>query len=203
MNAETVGRLSAVWLILSIIPYAIRVYQGKITPNLTSWALWALIGLVLLLTYRSSGAESNVWPAIFGFINPCLITILILRRSRKLVCPTLVETICLLCGLCALILWYFVQEQQKLARYALYLAIIADLFAAIPTVVFVWESPHEERPVPWVLFIIGYGMAMFAISEHTVANYALPVYMVIAASNIALPLVLYRLKQKSPLKEWV
>ena len=75
MSAQTIGLLSGSLVIISIIPYAIRVHQGKIRPVLTSWSLWSLIGLALLLTYRSAGAEDNIWPAVFGFTNPTLITI--------------------------------------------------------------------------------------------------------------------------------
>ncbi|MEK7209134.1 MAG: hypothetical protein AAB677_02655, partial [Patescibacteria group bacterium] len=80
MSAETIGLTSGLLVVASVIPYSIRTYQGKVQPNLTSWSLWTLIGLALLLTYKSSGAEANVWPAVFGFTNPLLITIIVLRR---------------------------------------------------------------------------------------------------------------------------
>jgi len=76
LNATTIGLLSGALVFLSIIPYAIRTYDGKIRPVPTSWSLWSFIGLAVLLTYRSAGANANVWPAVFGFINPTLITIL-------------------------------------------------------------------------------------------------------------------------------
>ncbi len=82
MSAEMIGLISGLLVIISAIPYSIRTYQGKIHPNLTSWSLWMLIGLALLLTYKSSGAEANVWPAVFGFISPFFITILNLATAR-------------------------------------------------------------------------------------------------------------------------
>lgn len=203
MGTETIGLLSGLLVIISVIPYSIRTCQGKIQPNLTSWSLWTLIGLVLLLTYKSSGAEANVWPAVFGFTNPLLITILVLRRHGAWTKPNRIEIACFVFGLMSLGLWVGVHESKELSQYALYLAIIADLFAAIPTIVFVWTQPNGDRPFAWAFFAVGYGLAIFAITEHTFANYVLPLYMFFGALSITFPLALSRWRQKAPLSEWV
>jgi len=204
MNAEFFGLLSGGLVVASIIPYSLRVYQGKIRPNLTSWSLWSLIGLALLLTYKSSGAEANVWPAVFGFFNPTLIAFLIVAKQRgRLKKPNKVEVVCLVIGLVSLGMWIAVYESRELSQYALYLAIVADACAAIPTIIFVWTQPDGDRPFAWSLFAIAYGLVIFAITEPTFANYILPVYMSLGSLSIALPLVLYRLKRKTPLSEWI
>ncbi len=203
MSAETIGLISGLLVIVSAIPYGIRTYQGKIQPNLTSWSLWTLIGLVLLFTYKSSGAEANVWPAVFGFTNPLLITILVLKRRGEWTKPNRVEVACLVFGLLSFGLWLGVRESKELSQYALYLAIVADACAAIPTIVFVWTQPNGDRPFAWAFFAVGYGLAIFAITEHTFANYVLPLWMFFGALSIALPLALYRWRQKVPLSEWI
>ncbi len=203
MNVEVIGFVSGLLVILSAIPYGIRTYQTKVKPNLTSWILWTLIGFTLLLTYESSGAGANIWPAISGFTNPLLITLLILWRHGGWTKPNQIEIACIVFGLLSLGLWLMVRENKQMAQYALYLAIIADLFAAIPTIIFVWTKPNADRPFAWVLFAIGYGLAIFAITEHTLANYILPAYMFLCSFIVSTPLVLYRWQQKSPLSEWV
>jgi hypothetical protein len=203
LNLETIGLISGILVVISGIPYSIRTYQGKIQPNLTSWSLWTLIGLSILLTYKSSGAGANVWPAIFGFTNPFIVTILILKRRCEWIKPDKFEILCLVFGLLSLGLWFLFRDSRELSQYTLYLAIIADSCAAVPTMIFVWLRPDGDRPFAWLLFSIGYGLAIFAISEHTFANYILPVYMFLGAWIIALPLALYRWKQKIPLSEWI
>lgn len=197
-----IGMISGLSVIISVIPYSIRVYQGKIRPNLTSWSLWTLIGLALLLTYKSSGAGANVWPAMFGFANPLLVTILVLRQHGGWARPNRIEVACLVLGLLSLGFWFGVRENKELSQYALYLAIIADACAAIPTIMFVWTEPDGDRPFAWAFFAVGYGLAIFAITEQTFANYVLPIYMFFGAGIIALPLALHRWRQKAPLSEW-
>lgn len=188
---------------MSVIPYAIRTYEGKVHPNLTSWSLWALIGLALLLTYKSSGAGSNVWPAVFGFTNPLLITLLVLKKHGRWTKMNRVEIVCLILGLISLGIWVAVHDKQGLAQFALYVATGADVCAAIPTIVFVWTQPHGDRPFAWCFFAVGYGLAIFAVTEHTFANYVLPLYMFFGALSVALPLALYRWKKRIPLSEWI
>jgi len=202
-TVETIGLISGLSVMVSAIPYSIRTYQVKIHPNLTSWSLWTVIALALLLTYKSSGAEANVWPAVSGFVSPLIITALVLWRHSGWTKPNWLEIVCLAFGLLSLGLWLEVRESKGLAQYALYLAIIADACAAIPTIVFVWTHPDSDRPFAWTFYAFGYGLAIFAITEHTFANYALPLYMFFGAFSIVLPLVLYRWRHKVPLSEWV
>lgn len=177
--------------------------QGVIEPNPVTWLLWTMIGLVVLLTYRSSGAEANIWPAVAGFVNPLVIAVWVLKNWAQRKPFESFEYLCSAFCFISLVMWVFVRENKELSQYALYFAIIADACAAIPTLVFVLLYPEKERPFAWAMFGVGYGIGMFAITEHTIANYALPLYMLIAPISILIPLVRYRLRQKIPLKEWV
>ena len=191
-------------MILSGLPYNLRVYQDKIHPRLTSWALWALIGLVLLITYSGSGAKFNIWPAIFGFTNPTITAILIVVRQRgRLKKPDRTEIVCLVIGIISLLMWLGMRQSRDLVQYALYVAIIADGCAAIPTIRAGFNHPDEDRPFAWSLFAVAYAIALFAITDYTLSNYALPIYMFLAASGIALPLAMWRIKRRVPLKEWI
>jgi hypothetical protein len=117
--------------------------------------------------------------------------------------PKRVDIACLVFGLLSLAIWLITRQNKELSQYALYLAIIADIFASIPTILFVWEDPTRDRPFAWGVFAIGYGLAIFAITEHTFANYALPIYMFLGASSVTSILAFHRLKQKIPIREWV
>jgi hypothetical protein len=203
LNATTIGLFSGGLVFLSIIPYAIRTYDGKIRPVPTSWSLWSLIGLAVLLTYRSAGASTNVWPAVFGFTNPALITIISIARHEKWKQPNLAERLCCVFGVLSLVLWLFLRQSRELSQWALCVAIAADLCAALPTIKFVWTEPDRDRPFAWLLYGVGYFLALFAAPENTFANWALPLYMTAISLSVALPLVLYRFRRHVPLREWL
>lgn len=203
MNPELIGQISGGIVILSIVPYAIRTWQRKIKPSLTSWVLWSFIGLALLLTYHGSGATTNVWTAVFGFTNPLGIAILLLARNRVWVKLTRIDVVCVVMCVLALIMWWAVRQNKEFVQYALYLTIIADLFAAAPTIMFVWTTPLGDRPTAWLLFVLAQGLNLFAITDHTFANYALPVCLMVIAGLICWPLVAHRLKYPVPLSDWI
>jgi uncharacterized membrane protein (UPF0136 family) len=201
-GAQAMGVFSGGLVFFSIVPYAIRTYQGKIEPVPTSWSLWSLIGLAVLLTYRSSGAEANVWPAFFGFINPTLIVILSVWKRRRWRRLTISERFCFFVGVGSLAMWAFMRQNPNRAQYALYVALVADICAAIPTIVFVWREPDRDRPLAWVIFAVGYFLAVFAIQQNTLANWIVPLYMTSVALVVAFPLALYRLRRRMPMKQW-
>ena len=202
-NPAAIGAWSGALVCASIVPYAIRTYERKIQPVAMSWVLWAFLGLAVLVTYRSAGAESNVWPAVFGFANPAVIAILCACGRAEWKKPSRAERFCFAVGVVSLAMWAFVRHRVALAQYALYIAMAADLCAAIPTILFVWRQPDRDRPFAWVLYAAGYFLAVFAIPRDTLANWILPVYMIALALIVAFPLVRYRLRLRVPLTQWL
>ena len=203
MNKELIGLISGILIVVSAIPYSIRTYQRKVHPNIISWSLWTFIGLALLLTYRSSGATTNVWAAVFGFTNPLIVTLVALKRQYERTKLNKLDMICLVFGLIALAMWLFMKENKELVQYALYVAIVADSFACLPTIAFLWKSPDQDRPFAWGLFSVAYGLNLFAISDFTLANLILPIYMTVGSFCITVPLCVYRFRKKSPIMDWI
>ncbi len=204
MTAKSIGEIAGLIVFLSAIPYAIRVYQGKIKINPITWFIWSIIGLALLLTYKSSGGKGSIWPAVFGFINPTIVTVIAFSKHwKEIKRPNQLEWTCLFIGLVSLGFWVALREDANSSKYALFLALLADSMAFLPTIIFLIKYPKDDRPLMWLTYAFGYGISMIAIKEHTIANYALPVYMTLGATIISIPLVVYRIRERIPLKEWI
>ena len=203
LSKETIGQISGILVMISAIPYIWRTWQRKITPNVTSWGLWSVIGLSLLLTYYSSGAESNIWPAVFGFINPTIITIIALIKKGEKTKFSWLEWLCIAICSVSIVMWALMRNDKSLAQYALYMAIVADSCAAIPTIVFLFKHPERDRPFAWGLFAVAYILSLFAVPEHTIANDILPIYMFLGCGLITWQLVRFRLKERMSLSQWI
>jgi hypothetical protein len=63
-------------------------------------------------------------------------------------------------------------------------------------------EPERDRPLAWLIYGIGYFVAIFAAPHNTLANWGLPLYMTAISFSIALPLVLHRLRRNIPLRDW-
>lgn len=202
-NTEIIGKVAGSLVLLGAIPYAWRVWQGKIKPNIITWLLFSLIELSLLLNYKNIGAEDNIWPAIFGFTDSLIITIIAIWKRKKKIKPKKFDYYCLFFGSASIVLWWIWLGDPVYAQYSLFVGIAADIFAGLPTVSSVNENPYEDRPYMWLMFAAGYGLDILAIKEHNLANYSLPVYMVAGSLIVSIPLIVHRIKSKVPLKHWI
>lgn len=203
ISPVTVGYISAAVVAVSGMIYATRTWQSAIRPNITSWALWSVLGFALLVTYRDSGAGESVWPAVIGFFNPCVITAIAIYRRGERKPMTVWERRSILLCFVALALWLLVRGEKELVLYALILSILADACAIVPTYIGIIEDPESDRPGVWAIYGIGYGISAFAIEEHTLANYLLPGYMFFGALGVAAILAWPRLKQRVPISRWI
>jgi hypothetical protein len=196
MRAEIFGAISGVLVFVSAIPYLWSMFRGKTEQHPVSWTLWSIIGLSLLVTYQGSGASFwSLVPVFQAFINPVLVLCFILFkkwRNREKVAMRLSwkaltwdEKTCLILGLAALGVWVLVQGNKELAQWALYLSLVADVFAALPTILMVWRNPSADKPGAWGIFAIGYVFALPVITKPSFANYALPIYMIGIYGTIA------------------
>lgn len=204
MSKELIGEVSGILVFLSIFPYAYRVWKKDIIPNPITWFIWSVGGVALLLTYKGVGADKNVWPAIAGAFNPVLVFFIAMFHGKRAKI-TLADTFCLVLGITAIGLWFWIEisKNKVYAPYALYIGIVGDACAAVPTFRYIRKEPQDDRPLMWILFAIGYCLAIFAVDKQGFSNYVLPIYMFIMATIISMPLVAYRIQNKIPIGEWV
>jgi len=217
MDAHIIGLIAGIIVFASSLPYAIRVWQKKITINIASWFVWTIIGFALYVNYKANGGKESAYAALFGFINPTLVTIIALFRGtwEKL---KWYDWICLLFGLIAICIWFYFQNQKILTKlglwydfvhkdtfikYSLFISIFGDACAAIATFIFLIKEPDKDRPFAWIMFSLGYGVSLFAVTEYTFMQCILPLYMFVFPLIIALPLVWYRVKNKIPVTQWI
>lgn len=204
MQEESWIYISAFVVAISGVYYAIRAWQGKIYPNPVSWGVWAFVGVALFLTADASKASAVYWSMLVSALNPAVIaTIILLRvkdRGYNLVTR---EKWCLFLALVGYFLWYLFHKEPEVAPWSMYWMISVDLFALWPTWRQVRENPFSDKPLPWIIFGCGFGLSGLAITEHTLTNWALPIYMFIGANAVAAPMILKRIQLKSPPSEWL
>lgn len=193
MNIQLLfGWVSLVLILLAGFMHCRRVAQGVIVVNPISWFVWFGVSFAILISYISIGSTYNTLAAIGNVIFPGINFFFAIRQKEKV--PLVIwDYLCALLGVISLIAWYFTNQNPAQAQYANYIAIVADLCAVIPTYRFVKGNPMKEKPLPWLVFSIGFGLSCFAVTTHTVANYVLPVYMFIGAGSIAYLQIRYRM----------
>lgn len=198
--------ISATLLVFSPFPYICSICEGKTEARLSSWLLWTFIGLTLWLTYSGSAGLQS-WVTFFAFTNPLCVTLVIWAKTRTRFSGfTYLEICCGVINCIAMLIYVALHvlygQDPSYTQIALYICLLADACAAIPTVQHVWKHPEDERPLMWLIFGASFVCLMLSIEVHTFANYALPLYMISCAAIVATPLVRYRITSKAPFSEW-
>lgn len=185
------GALSALLIAISGIPYMWGIYKRSIPrPVLSTWGIWAVLGLLLLVAYYEAGArnDTTLLAAWMGFINPVIIFILALKYGEFR--WTRLETMCVIFCMVSIVVW----KTTGNPLLGLLGGLLADAMGIIPQIRHVVKSPADEPLFPWGLFCIGSAVNLLGIQEWTLAQYVYPVYMTAGSLLLVLPLLAYRMK---------
>src|ERR1051326_1254967 len=102
------GFAAGVLLLVASVPYIRSILRGATKPSRTSWAIWTLLGLILLASYRSSGASDTMWLAAGYFLVPFVVLLLALRHGEAGFSN--LDAICLAGALLGLTAWVTVKS---------------------------------------------------------------------------------------------
>ena len=185
-----------------------RIYiAGPMTgyPELNFPAFHAAANSLRAQGYHLQGFWGRVkcLPRNLCFINPLVVTVLSIMKRGTLGRLTRVEWGCVMVCTVALALYFYASGEKQLVTYALYISLVADSVAAIPTLIQNTKRPEDDRPFAWGMFAVAYGLGAFASPDFSVANMILPVYMFLTGGYIAIVLLMYRIKHNIPRTEWI
>jgi hypothetical protein len=141
--------LGSFFAFLSATPYIITILRGHTLPVRVTWGLWSLI----LWVGFAAQWQLESWDTLTFVLIDALQVTFIFALSVWYGAPgwSRIDTLCLVISLLAIITWRLTADPA----YALYLMIMADLVAAVPTFVHAYTSPHEENGIPFLLFSLG------------------------------------------------
>ena len=170
-----------------------RVWSGIIQIHPISWSIWSVTGIALALSYDTMNTKYEFYVTIGNAIFPIANLLISMRHTTKLELSGW-DYAAGFFGITSIAIWYFVQHSPELSAYANYIAIFADMCAIVPTFIMVRKDPMIEKPLPWIIFSVGFIINVFIIDNKSFANYILPIYMFIGANSIAVLQIIHRIK---------
>lgn len=190
--------ISLCLLFIASVLHARRVWSGVIKIHPISWTIWSITSIALMVSYDTMNTNYEFYVTVGNAIFPIVNLFISMRHKTKLELSGWDYAAGFL-GVTAIVIWYFVKHSPELSAYANYIAIFADMCAIIPTFIMVRENPMIEKPLPWIIFSVGFVINVFIIEDKSFANYILPIYMFFGANSIALVQIIYR--KKNNIKE--
>ena len=160
--------------------------SGTTKPNRITWGLWALAPLLGTAIALSSHADVWVTVRVFfaGFI-PLLVFFISFVNKNSYWKLTIFDFFCGAWAVVAIVLW-LVADSPELA---ILFAVLADIFAALPTLRKAWLQPETEKGITYIASFVSVLLAMPAIPVWNITNAGFSIYL--AVVNAVLILIIY------------
>lgn len=163
---------AGVLTLVSVVPYVRDMVKGSTRPNIVSWGIWCLVQAIFAAAQLAEGASLSVVLPIAEVATVGLVVVLGLRGYGYKKYGTL-DFVCLALALGAIVLW----QVTSVPLIAMWMAVVADFIAAIPTLVKAYKDPKSETPLAYFLVVLSAIAAALSTSILDLPNLLWPVYI--------------------------
>jgi hypothetical protein len=157
---------------------------GETKPNRVTWIFWAVAPLLGTYIGYKSGVALPFLVATFmaGFVSIPVVIASFFNKNAYWK-TTRFDIGCGILSAIALIIWI----TTKNGVLSLLFAILADLFAGIPTMIKSWQHSETEGSIaPYSLGIFNQVITFLIIPSLSFLNFAFPLYLIVANTIIIL-----------------
>lgn len=160
---------------LGAVAYLVQTVRGKVRPNRVSFLLWSVVPMIAFAAQLSQGVGLEALMTFSTGFLPLTIFIASFVNKKAEWKLTRFDVACGILSLAGLVLWLATSE----GNLAILFSIVADAFAAIPTVVKAWRYPRTEIAWPWLATSVGVVLTLLTIPVWTFANSGFILYILV------------------------
>lgn len=182
--------LGGMAVLAGVIQYAVYIKDvlgGKTRPHAFSWFVWGLPCGVIFVAQFLSGGGAGTWATAMTAVLCTMIFVLSLFYGEKNI--TKLDWISLFVALFSILLWIIVKDPLG----SVILITIIDVVGFAPTIRKSIQKPNEETLNTYVFGGLKWILALFAMSNFSLAIWLYPVAMVAANWSFVGMLVVRRM----------
>jgi len=173
--------LAGVIAVASAAGYAFDTLRGRNQPNRVTWAMWTVVPMIAFAAQIGQGVGLQSVFTFAGGFGPLLVLIATFVNPKAYWRLTSFDLTCGLISLTAVVLWAITGK----GLVALVLSVVADFFAAVPTIKKSYRVPESESGYPFLLGVVAALITLLTIQEWTLANSAFAIYVLFVDGLIA------------------
>ena len=172
MNKELIGIIAGGISLVAYAPYIYSIFQRRTKPSRSSWWIWSLVGLIILVSYYGVGARNTIWIPLGLFICPLLIALLSIKYGSGKGFNTL-DKACFSLAVIGVALWFILDSPA----IALGINVFIDFIGFLPTFQKTYAHPRKENRFAWTLFFMGSILNLVALEGYHLQLLLYPAYM--------------------------
>jgi hypothetical protein len=181
MIPEYFAVIGAVIASLGGLYYLYETIRGRTKPNRVTWILWGLFPMIVFIAQRVQGVEGLSWPSFAAGFTPFLIFTASFFNKKAYWKTKPRDYLLMVAGFTGIILWAITDNPNL----AIVFALLADLFAGIPTIIKCYTDPATESWVAYAIGAFGFALGVLSIQIYNFQNAAFIVYLFIVNGLMA------------------
>lgn len=172
--------------------YALDTLRGRTQPNRVSWGMWAVAPLIAFAAELTEHAGLNALLTFAVGFGPLLVVIASFLDPHAYARFTRLDILCGALSLAALGMWALTGTGDV----AIAFSILADLWAAIPTLRKAHRRPETESAKAFLFSAVGCVITLLTIvpGQWAFASYAFPVYILLIDCTLSALILRPRLR---------
>jgi hypothetical protein len=175
-----IGFISGILQVIAIVPYIKDTLKGTTRPNVVSQSLWTVLQIITVAAQFAAGASWSVIFLIAMTLNTCAVVFLCFRGYGYKKYGWF-DYFCLVAAIASIVVWQVTQNPI----WALIIAVTANLFATLPTVVKAYKEPKTENAKAWTIMLIASALGLASSTIWNVQNILFPIYFMGESGLIA------------------
>ena len=165
--------VSAALGVIGSVHYSLSTVRGRVRPNLVTWSMWAAAPLIGFFAQLDSGVGLPAVPTLAAGVGPLTVVATGLITRHNLARLGLSDLLCAVISVITLAFWLGLKN----APLAVFLAVMADATAALPTIRKAWREPDSENLLFYVLVGVGATLTLLTITTWEPTSWAFAAYM--------------------------
>ena len=173
MISENFIYLAAAIAVLGSVSYFLDTLKGKTKPNRVTWLLWAIAPMIVFFSQLDVGVGMESIFTLAITLSPLMIFLASFWDKKAYWKLTKFDYICGILAAIGIILWQITDN----ALYGLLFSLLADLFAAVPTVRKSFTHPHTENYHTFIAGSISALITLLTLNSWDLFSAAFPIYI--------------------------
>lgn len=167
------GIVAGVVGVFCFVPYFRDIFFHKTKPHIYTWLIWSLLQGTSVFIMLYGGAGIGVLPFVIGTILCGSIFVLSFKYGTKNI--TLIDTICLIGALVALIFYIFLHDPML----SIVLVSVIDFIGFIPTFRKSYIEPKTETAFTYLVSAISSVLAIGALLNYSLITMLYPITLIL------------------------
>lgn len=158
---------------IGTLQYLMLTIKGKVQPNRITFFFWGLFPLIAFFAQSSAEVSSVVWITLSVGVLPFAIVIASYLNSDAYWKVVRRDYVLAAIAVMAMVLWYVTNDPLT----AIFFALLADIFAGLPTLIKSFNVPSSEDWRPYALNCFGFFIGLLSVQEWKFVEYSFVLYL--------------------------